>query len=754
MPNDTLTAQAEAAAEQYPVEHDFVDAANDALAADPTLYVQRGRLVEIRAGARVVPLTDAGIREHLSRSALWRAFLAGRRRTIPGWLPWHLRKQPDWPRLRPLRGVTTAPLFRADGSILETPGYDAATGLFFAPDIAFEPVPERVSVEDMLEVWKDIRPMLSSVAENSITPTLTAFLAALLTPFARCAFDGPAPIFVFDAPTETCAAQRLVDLIGRIVTGRPMLRMEKPATERGFRRQAARVAPPDRGLVVLDSIDSLRSLSALRAAVQRLEWIDGPPDLGDARPVTWYATSTNVLLSIDASAAIVPVRTEAPDDLLLGPIHDLPADLEARVIAARPRIVRGMLMILRGFHQAGRPQREKARDRGFRAWFELVADALYWAGGGDIAVMDDVVKDSIDDDMAELRALMEGIADADSGAGVTVPALLDIALQEDPKSFGLRRALELLLPGKLTARRIGALLKRLRGRQIEGCFITSRERDRHGYALWCIAATPEGIARMEAWSAAADKGEASKPPPPQKLGIPPSLADRGQVRSQGTVRENEPVAAGGPPEGMSRAPSRGPRAAIAPNDDLGVEHRPSTSQPGGARSGAAALCAERAGRPQPLSPTTPGAESAESEMQLPEQRAPDAESAESEMRAPEDSAAENQSVDAGGPPARPEGMSRARSRGPRTAITPNGDLRVEHRPSTSQPGGARSGAAALRAERAGRPQPLSASPPGAESAESEMHAPREGAASAAPAESAAPPSCTIAAHMPAREAEC
>jgi putative DNA primase/helicase len=39
----------------------------------------------------------------------------------------------DWPNTPPLAGIVEGPTMRPDGSIIDTPGYDAATGLYFDP---------------------------------------------------------------------------------------------------------------------------------------------------------------------------------------------------------------------------------------------------------------------------------------------------------------------------------------------------------------------------------------------------------------------------------------------------------------------------------------------------------------------------------------------------------------------------------------------------------------------------------------------
>lgn len=48
-----------------------------------------------------------------------------------------------WPDVPPLRGVIGAPVLRRDGTLLQRPGYDPATGLYLAAKVALPEVPDQ-----------------------------------------------------------------------------------------------------------------------------------------------------------------------------------------------------------------------------------------------------------------------------------------------------------------------------------------------------------------------------------------------------------------------------------------------------------------------------------------------------------------------------------------------------------------------------------------------------------------------------------
>ena len=61
-----------------------------------------------------------------------------------------------------LRGVTTAPTLRAEGSILQTPGYDVASGLIFDPcGVVFPDVPEEPTQEEALAAIAKFDPLFA-----------------------------------------------------------------------------------------------------------------------------------------------------------------------------------------------------------------------------------------------------------------------------------------------------------------------------------------------------------------------------------------------------------------------------------------------------------------------------------------------------------------------------------------------------------------------------------------------------------------
>ncbi|WP_431997758.1 bifunctional DNA primase/polymerase [Streptomyces fungicidicus] len=117
----------------------------------------------------------------------------------------------DWP-LPILRGIVTSPVIRPDGTLLDSLGYDRATGLFLEPRVPLRRLAPQVT-RDSLERAKHI--VLEQVLKDF--PWVAAsdrahYLGALLTPILRPYFHGPTPMFVITATAAGSGKSLLKDI--------------------------------------------------------------------------------------------------------------------------------------------------------------------------------------------------------------------------------------------------------------------------------------------------------------------------------------------------------------------------------------------------------------------------------------------------------------------------------------------------------------------------------------------------------------
>lgn len=117
-------------------------------------------------------------------------------------------------------GVITAPTMRPDGTILDCPGYDPATQLWYAPDgfLHMPPIIAQPTRKDALAALKLIEDLLVGFPFVSALDQAVA-LAAMLTPLLRAACD-VVPMFLFLAHAAGSGKSYLTDLISTAAHGR------------------------------------------------------------------------------------------------------------------------------------------------------------------------------------------------------------------------------------------------------------------------------------------------------------------------------------------------------------------------------------------------------------------------------------------------------------------------------------------------------------------------------------------------------
>lgn len=97
-----------------------------------------------------------------------------------------------WPAMPPLTGIIEAPTLRLDGTLLDRPGYDQATGLLFDPgDTRFEPIAARPTRQEALAALATLHevlegfPFAKDKGEGSATAARSVAISAMITATCR-----------------------------------------------------------------------------------------------------------------------------------------------------------------------------------------------------------------------------------------------------------------------------------------------------------------------------------------------------------------------------------------------------------------------------------------------------------------------------------------------------------------------------------------------------------------------------------------
>lgn len=485
----------------------------------------RDGITRAAGSARIAPLPLATLREMLTRAASFRKITASEENkptSPPTWCVQAVAARGHWDGIPRLSGIVTFPTLRTDGSVLQKPGYDAASGLMYVPTGNVDPVPESPTREDAARAVAELLAVLEDFPfaqdiDGAQLAHHAALVAALLTPLARPAFrETVAPLFVIEASVRGSGKSLLADVIGTIVAGTGIARMKFPGADDPsgeFRKLVTSVVLSGDRLCLLDNVTGLLGGSTLDMMLTGGSWTDRL--LGTMSMMTgplntvWYATSNNASLGGDTARRVLPIRLE--------PHHERPEqrsdfkipDIKGHVLEARPRLLAAALTILRAYIVAGCPKQKFTPWGSYEDFDRLVRAAVIWAGLPDpcltragLTVSNTAEDEGIRDLIHGLHALIRVHPMANSRSVKSVLASeITKALNsvtdpgtDDPYST-IRNGLDALRPrggkGTHSAQEIGLLLRHYRGRWVDGLQISIGPAI-HNTQTWTVVSRTEG----------------------------------------------------------------------------------------------------------------------------------------------------------------------------------------------------------------------------------------------------------------------
>jgi hypothetical protein len=423
------------------------------------------------SGALLIhPVSAAWLKDKFGRAAIW----IKEGKNGPSQINPHsehasalLARVGEW-RAPVLRGVVSCPTMRADGTILQEPGYDPVSGLLYDPGgIVFPQVPDNPSFSEAQEALQKLkRPFreyrLPTPADWSV------LLAAVITSVIRRILQS-SPLFAIDAPTAGSGKTLLCETVGVIASGyKPTIISQGKTPEEDEKRLASVLMAGD-AVLVIDNCerplggDTLCSMLTSEVIASR---ILGKSEMKQVLTnVLVMATGNNLEVVGDLGRRTLVCRidtgAERPDQIP----HSF--DLIHEVLANRPLLVTAALTVLRAYVVAGKPNRMTPMGS-FEAW-NLVREALVWLGEEDPAVTrENVIAD--DPRKNELAELLELWADALGGRAVTLAELADEATRVPrSKTAELHQALaERTLKHVFNTRSVGRYLARHKDRLVGG----------------------------------------------------------------------------------------------------------------------------------------------------------------------------------------------------------------------------------------------------------------------------------------------
>lgn len=392
----------------------------------------------------------------------------------------------NWPEIRPLIGVIEAPSMRPDGTIIQDPGYDSATGYLFEPNSLYLEVDEKPTKEDAAIAYGRLAHVFCDFPYAGPSH-LSATIAAILTLLARPAIRGSVPCWLFDATAARSGKSLQTDVISLVATGRSASRMTFPEQDDELEKVIGGYAIRGSSLINFDNVARKFGGATLDKVITSVDEVDlRVLGASDMRTFAWraviFASGNNVSCRGDMLARVLSPRLES--------VHDNPearddfahADLRAWVSDHRAELVHAALTILRGYVAAGRPEMGCAKWGGFEGWSRLVPHAVVWAGGADPMGARRGLVDDEDPERVYAAAMVSGWDTLTRLSGpMTVKSAVATLYPSDRHEHAsgppdghdeLREAIEALTdtkPGNHpSTRRLGEAIRKLKGRVIGG----------------------------------------------------------------------------------------------------------------------------------------------------------------------------------------------------------------------------------------------------------------------------------------------
>ena len=222
--------------------------------------------------ARLHKISSRSLQLELGHAAVFRTYK--KQRPVPAdaplWLAQMLVEKGHWD-IPHIRGITTTPTLRADGSLLTMSGYDPQTQFYLLPDLTLPTMPAQPARGDAEAALELLSELFTEFAFVDKELDRSVALAGLLTTTIRSALP-IAPMVLVHAHASGTGKSYLVDLIATIATGRycPVIAL---ATSKDENAKCV-------GAMILSGAPSSRSTTAIATSTMARSSATSPSALG------------------------------------------------------------------------------------------------------------------------------------------------------------------------------------------------------------------------------------------------------------------------------------------------------------------------------------------------------------------------------------------------------------------------------------------------------------------------------------------
>jgi hypothetical protein len=409
----------------------------------------------------------------------------------------------EW-RLPLLRGTISAPTLRPDGTILQSPGYDAATQLWYdACGIRYPPIPEsptraaaQAALERLIDVFSTI-PFKTNV-DHSVA------LAFALTALVRRSLPS-APLGAITAPVARTGKTLIADCIAILAMGTVAPAMTLPSSDEEAEKTALAVLMEGDPVVLIDNVERPLGgdwLCTMLTSEYKSQRLLGRSEMVKVPTTTLVlATGNHLVIQGDLRARALVCRIDA--NIEHPERREFERELREQFMAARPELVAAGLTLMRAFIATGQSAHDQvAQWGGFEQWSAMVRAPLVWLGCDDPC---DSFKELEQNDPERMQLLQmigawcDSFPDRAGAGGASGPATAGDAIEVAGRgaiggASESDRRMELIClevgtgrkSGKFDARTLGNWLRSRVDRPVDGLKLV-KAGDRDHSTLWKVA---------------------------------------------------------------------------------------------------------------------------------------------------------------------------------------------------------------------------------------------------------------------------
>lgn len=288
--------------------------------------------------------------------------------------------------LRTLHGVSHTPVVRADGSIMDEPGYDKATKLLFLPTDGLSRlnVPEHPSATEIIAARETISYPISQFPwVNDNGDDMANWVGAAFTPLLRSIVPPPYQFLVIEAPSPGSGKGYLLGILDAIhgVALRPGMPTKDEEWSKVIMTMLSGTTAPIiafdnvRGTVHSAVLEGLLTTAKVsdRMLGKNTEYLEMPNDR------LWAMTGNNAQIGGDLARRTLRVTIDPRQ-----PNPETRTGFRCQPVSwartHRVEYIRAMLTIIRGWVAAGRPVPALSRSDDYAHWIQTVRGIMEYGG--------------------------------------------------------------------------------------------------------------------------------------------------------------------------------------------------------------------------------------------------------------------------------------------------------------------------------------------------------------------------------------